>query len=114
MSLIDTDGRSPRFLTRAQKWAITNESAPRSSKKWLSTDTRSTRTISASTPARILSVPVVGPAYLPWVIEDSARSPVKTFLEALNSTYSITHSSQQGPASPAGNVLGVVRTSAQY
>jgi len=36
----DIDGRSPRFLTRAQKWAITNESAPSSSKKWLSTDRR--------------------------------------------------------------------------
>src|SRR2546425_3932931 len=59
MSLIDTDGRSPRFLTRAQKWAITSESAPSSSKKWLSTDTRSTRRTSASTPARMLSVPVV-------------------------------------------------------
>ena len=42
MSFIDTDGRSGRFRTRAQNWAITIESAPRSSKKWLSTDTRST------------------------------------------------------------------------
>ena len=42
MSFIDTDGRSSRFLTRAQNWAITIESAPRSSKKWLSTGTRST------------------------------------------------------------------------
>src|SRR5207249_6570535 len=58
MSLIDTDGRSSRFLTRAQKWAITNESAPRSSKKWLSTDTRSTRRTPASTSAKMLSTPV--------------------------------------------------------
>ena len=49
MSLIDTDGRSGRFLTRAQNCAITIESAPRSSKKLLSTDTRSTCTTSAST-----------------------------------------------------------------
>src|SRR5206468_6773228 len=65
MSFIDTDGRSPRFLTRAQKWAITNESAPSSSKKWLSTDTRSTRRTSASTSAKMLSAPVV--AALPRV-----------------------------------------------
>src|SRR5215216_5845425 len=58
MSFIDTDGRFPRFLTRAQKWAITNESAPRSSKKWLSTDTWSTRRTSASTSAKMLSMPV--------------------------------------------------------
>src|SRR5213596_2314717 len=59
MSFIDTDGRSPRFLTRAQKWAITSESAPSSSKKLLSTDTRSTRRTSASTSAKMLSAPVV-------------------------------------------------------
>src|SRR5947207_2927187 len=59
MSFIDTGGRFPRFLTRAQKWAITNESAPRSSKKWLSTDTRSTRRTPASTSAKMLSAPVV-------------------------------------------------------
>src|SRR6266571_7928267 len=59
MSLIETDGRSPRFLTRAQKWAITSESAPSSSKKWLSTDTRSVRRTSASTSARMRSAPVV-------------------------------------------------------
>src|SRR2546426_12112287 len=59
MSFIDTDGRFPRFLTRAQKCAITNESAPSSSKKWLSTDTRSTRRTSASTSAKMLSALVV-------------------------------------------------------
>ena len=37
MSCIDTVGRSARLRTRAQKWAISIESAPRSSKKWLST-----------------------------------------------------------------------------
>ena len=42
MSLIDTDGRSSRFRTRAQNRAITIESAPRSSKKLPSTDTCST------------------------------------------------------------------------
>src|SRR3989442_6533350 len=65
MFFIDTDGRLPRFLTRAQKWAITSESAPSSSKKWLSTDTRSTRRTSASTSAKMLSAPVV--AALPRV-----------------------------------------------
>src|SRR6266404_9836744 len=59
MSFIETGGRSPRFLPRAQKWAITNESAPSSSKKWLSTGTRSTRRTPASTSAKMLSAPVV-------------------------------------------------------
>src|SRR5947208_8443679 len=58
MSCMETDGRSPRFRTRAQNLAITNESAPSSSKKWLSTDTRSTRRTSASTSAKMRSVPV--------------------------------------------------------
>src|SRR5947209_8926249 len=58
MSFIETGGRSPRFLTRAQKWAITNESAPSSSKKSLSTDTRSTRRTPVRTSARMLSAPV--------------------------------------------------------
>src|SRR5256712_12891263 len=58
MSFIDTDGRFPRFVTRAQKWAITSESAPSSPKKWLSTDTRPTRRTSASTWAKMLSAPV--------------------------------------------------------
>src|SRR6266581_6069758 len=70
MSFIDTGGRFPRFLTRAQKWAITNESAPSSSKKWLSTDTRSTRRTSASTSAKMLSAPVV--AVLPQLNLDPA------------------------------------------
>src|SRR5437762_8815599 len=63
MSCMDTDGRSPRFRTRAQNLAITSESAPSSSKKWLSTDTRSTRRTSASTSAKMLSAP--GVAALP-------------------------------------------------
>ncbi len=54
MSFIDTDGRSSRFLTRAQNLAITSESAPRSSKKWSSTGTRSARITSASISARML------------------------------------------------------------
>src|SRR5207302_5582098 len=41
------------------EWAMTNESAPSSSKKWLSTDTRSTRRTSASTSAKMLSRLVV-------------------------------------------------------
>ena len=35
MSFIDTAGRSARLRTRAQNWAITIESAPRSVKKLL-------------------------------------------------------------------------------
>src|SRR5215211_7224840 len=38
---------------------MTNESAPSSSKKWLSTDTRSTRRTSARSSAKTLSRPVV-------------------------------------------------------
>src|SRR5438128_2468375 len=72
MSFIDTDGRFPRFLTRAQKWAITNESAPSSSKKWLSTDTRSTRRRSANTPARMLSASVVAALRRSSIPVDSA------------------------------------------
>src|SRR5881396_1216893 len=79
MSFIETDGWSPRFLTRAQKWAITNESAPSSSKKWLSTDTRSTRRTSASTSAKMLSAPVVAALSRSSINIDStisrARSP---------------------------------------
>src|SRR5438093_5081510 len=75
MSFIDTDGRSPRFLTRAQKWAITNESAPSSSKKWLSTDTRSTRRTSASTSAKMLSAPVVAALPRSSISVDSANPP---------------------------------------
>src|SRR5437867_1406690 len=72
MSFIDTDGRFPRFLTRAQKWAITSESAPSSSKKWLSTDTRSTRSTSASTSAKMLSASVVTALPRSSIIVDSA------------------------------------------
>src|SRR5512135_637828 len=84
MSFIDTDGRSARFLTRAQKRAITIESAPRSWKKWLSTDTCSTRMTSASTSASALSVLLVGPANPPWVVEDPARSAAKTSTDSPN------------------------------
>src|SRR5713101_4418253 len=72
MSCIDTDGRSPRFRTRAQNLAITKESAPSSSKKWLSTDTRSTRRTSASTSAKMLSAPVVAALPRPAISVDSA------------------------------------------
>ena len=58
MSCMDTGGKSPRFRTRAQNLAITKESAPRSSKKWLSTDTRSMRRTSASSSAKTASTPV--------------------------------------------------------
>src|SRR5256712_467193 len=74
MSFMDTDGRSPRFLPRAQKWAITNESAPSSSKKWLSTDTRSTRRTSASTSAKMLSAPVVAALLRASINVDSATA----------------------------------------
>src|SRR6266550_9345882 len=74
MSFIDTDGRFPRFLTRAQKWAITSESAPSSSKKWLSTDTRSTRRTSASTSAKMLSAPVVAALPRASINVDSATA----------------------------------------
>ena len=50
-SFIDTD-RFACFLTRAQKCAMTIESAPRSSKKWLSSDTSSLRTTAANRSAR--------------------------------------------------------------
>ena len=60
MSFIETDGRSVRFLTRAQKCAITSELAPRSSKKWLSTGTCSTPRTRASTSARLRCVSVGG------------------------------------------------------
>lgn len=79
MSFIDTAGMSPRFLTRAQNWAITRESAPRSLKKWLSTGTCSTRTTPASTSARSLSVSVAESASpLSWRGGMSAGSAVKT------------------------------------
>src|SRR3954454_7041684 len=52
MSLIDSAGRSGRLRTRAQKRAMTMESAPRSSKKCASVATRSTCRTSASTSAR--------------------------------------------------------------
>src|SRR3989442_908559 len=76
MSFIDTDGRFPRFLTRAQKWAITSESAPSSSKKWLSTDTWSTRRTPASTSARMLSTPVVAALPRSPINVDSAIAPI--------------------------------------
>ena len=63
MSFIDTDGRSGRLRTRAQNRAITIESAPRSSKKLLSTDTRSDTQQSARISARFLSVSVGGSSY---------------------------------------------------
>jgi len=78
MSLIEIAGRSGRFLTRAQNRVITIESAPRSSKKLLSTDTRSTCMTSASTAAKVLSVLDSEPAPLPCVAGKSARPAVKT------------------------------------
>ena len=60
MSFIDTDGRSSRLRTRAQNFAITSESAPRSSKKWPSAGTRSACITSASISARMASVPAAG------------------------------------------------------
>ena len=77
MSLIDTAGRSGRFRTRAQNRAITIESAPRSSKKLLSTDTRSTCMTSASTSAKALSVLDSEHVRMPCVVGESARPAVK-------------------------------------
>ena len=76
MSFIDADGRSGRFLTRAQKWAITSESAPRSSKKWLSTGTCSTCMTSASTSARLASRPSVAAEDPFGAVSGPARSAV--------------------------------------
>src|SRR3712207_3059777 len=78
MSFIETDGRSARFLTRAQNWAITIESAPRSSKKWLLTDTSLTCTTPASTSAKAVSVRVVVLAYWPSTVGAASKSVVGT------------------------------------
>src|SRR5215475_16136041 len=102
MSFIDTDGKSSRFLTRAQKWAITNELAPRSSKKWLSTDTRSTFTTSARRSAMMRSVSDVGPTYEPSVLFDSVKSSVvvdsvrSTVKTSTDFSSTIAHASQRG------------------
>ena len=61
MSFIDIGGRSPRFLTRAQKWAMTSESAPSSSKKWLPAGTCSVCMTPARTSARVPSMPAASP-----------------------------------------------------
>ncbi len=45
---------------------MSRELAPRSSKKWLSADTLSTRKISASASARVSSVVVDGATYVCW------------------------------------------------
>src|SRR6266446_6222069 len=100
MSFIDTDGRFPRFLTRAQKWAITNESAPSSSKKWLSTDTRSTRRTSASTSAKMLSAPVV--AALP-------RSSINVDSATARATMTFTLCCRIGAHAPSRNSTGASR-----
>src|SRR4029453_6258024 len=62
--------------TRAQNRAITIESAPRSSKKLLSTETRSTCMTSASTSAKMLSVLDFGRVPLTSPVGDSARPTV--------------------------------------
>ena len=85
MSFIDIRGRSPRFLARAQKWAMTSESAPSSSKKWLPAGTGPECMTSASTPARIPSRPAAVLACPPswvagdpsWVAGDPAGSVVR-------------------------------------
>src|SRR6266478_1707749 len=100
MSFIDTDGRFPRFLTRAQKWAITNESAPSSSKKWLSTDTRSTRRTSASTSAKMLSAPVV--AALP-------RSSINVDSATARATMTFTLCCRIGAHAPSWNSTAASR-----
>src|SRR6266702_3789160 len=77
MSCIDTDGRSPRFRTRAQNLAIPKESAPSSSKKWLSADTLPTRRTSASTSAKMLSALVVAALPRSSINVDSATACAK-------------------------------------
>src|SRR5438093_3732945 len=88
MSLIETDGRSPRFLTRAQKRAITSESAPSSSKKWLSTDTRSVRRTSASTSARTRSAPVVAPGRSAITVDPGVTWPPPSSLKSRHVSHS--------------------------
>ncbi len=83
MSSIETAGMI-RLLTRAQNWAITRESAPRSLKKWPSTGTCSTRTTPASTSARSLSASVaasgVPTALEGWVVSRFGRQDLHGFL----------------------------------
>src|SRR5688500_14773174 len=73
MSLNYTVVRSVCTLSRAQNRAITIESAPKSSKNLLSTDTRSTCMASASTSAKTLSVLDSGRAPLTCLVGDSGR-----------------------------------------
>ena len=56
---MDIDGKSLRFRTRAQNFAITKESAPSSSKKWLSTERWLMRSTSAKTSASVRSAGVI-------------------------------------------------------
>src|SRR5882724_8119694 len=88
MSLIDTDGRSARFLTRAQKRAITIESAPSTSKKLLSTETRSTPMMSANTSASAPSALAFEPERPPRLVDGSAGPTFMTSTDLVN-TYSL-------------------------
>ena len=54
---METVGSSGRLRSFAQNWAIDIESAPRSSKKWLSTGTMSILRTSASTAAMPAAAP---------------------------------------------------------
>src|SRR6185312_11691684 len=54
---METVGSSGRLRSLAQNWAIDIESAPRSSKKWLSTGTMSILRTSASTAAMPAAAP---------------------------------------------------------
>ena len=56
--MTDTGGDSARSLARAQKCATSSELMPRSSKKWLSTDTCSSPTSSANASASAFSLGV--------------------------------------------------------
>jgi hypothetical protein len=62
MSFMDTFGTLGRFRTRAQNWAMSIESAPRSSKKWLSTSTCSTFRMPLNTSVNVFSMAVGGAA----------------------------------------------------
>src|SRR5437867_6578056 len=105
MSFIETDGRSPRFLTRAQKWAMTSESAPSSSKKWLSTDTRSTRRTPASTSAKMLSTPVVAVLLRFSINMDSAIVVAQSKPCANCSSHGLVEEVGQAQLPSAGNRL---------
>src|SRR6188472_803527 len=116
MSLIDTDGRSGRFLTRAQNRAITIESAPRSSKKLLSTDTCSTLMTSASTSAKALSVVDSEEARLTCAVEESVSTSAEllSWGESERARLPGVVGASTGTSAKAPSVLGSNRARLAY